>query len=143
MLAANRPGRPWGAGVRERTDAKREDCGMNNGTRLAALTFAGLLLSSVAWAGPKVVSGPGADPECFKPWSDKTKFLQWEKRPGPYKIALANGFVGNTWRIQMIKTAKAFAEEPDIKNTSRSSRSSPPAPTPRRSSARSRTSSIR
>src|SRR5579872_2935795 len=88
---------------------------MNNGTRLAALTFAGLLLSSVAWAGPKVVSGPGADPECFKPWSDKTKFLQWEKRPGPYKIALANGFVGNTWRIQMIKTAKAFAEEPDIK----------------------------
>jgi ribose transport system substrate-binding protein len=83
--------------------------------RIFGLTLAGLLMSSVAWAGPKVVSGPGANPECFKPWSDKTKFLQWEKKPGPYKIALANGFVGNTWRIQMIKTAKAFAEQPGIK----------------------------
>ncbi|HEY6518390.1 MAG TPA: sugar ABC transporter substrate-binding protein [Roseiarcus sp.] len=82
---------------------------------LTALTLAGFLMSSAAWAGPKVVSGPGVNPQCFKPWSDTTKFLQWEKRPGPYKIALANGFVGNTWRIQMIKTAKAFAEEPDIK----------------------------
>ena len=88
---------------------------MKNVSRLAALTFAGVLMSSVAWAGPKVVSGPGADPQCFKPWSDKTKFLQWEKKPGPYKIALANGFVGNIWRIQMIKTAKAFAEQPGIK----------------------------
>ena len=26
-----------------------------------------------------------------------------------------NGFVGNTWRIQMIQTAKAFAETPGIK----------------------------
>ena len=76
----------------------------------------GLLLSSVrALAGPKVVSGPGADPECFKPWSEKTKFFQWAKKPGPYRIALVNGFVGNTWRIQMVKTAKAFAEQPGIK----------------------------
>ena len=52
---------------------------------------------------------------CFKPWSEKTKYFQWEKKPGPYRIALVNGFVGNTWRIQMIKTAKAFAEQPDIK----------------------------
>jgi ribose transport system substrate-binding protein len=27
---------------------------------------------------------------------------------------MANGFVGNTWRIQMIKTLKAYAEQPDI-----------------------------
>ncbi len=88
---------------------------MNNVGRLAAATLAGLLLSSAAWAGPKIVSGPGANPECFKPWSDKTKFFQWEKKPGPYRIALVNGFVGNTWRIQMVKTAKAFAEQPGIK----------------------------
>ena len=38
--------------------------------RLARLACAGLLLSSVsALAGPKIVSGPGADPACFKPWS--------------------------------------------------------------------------
>ena len=88
---------------------------MNRYGRVFSLALAGALMSSVAWAGPKTVSGPGANPECFKPWSDKTKFLQWEKKPGPYKIALANGFVGNTWRIQMIKTAKAFAEQPGIK----------------------------
>ena len=83
---------------------------------VSGLAIAGLLMSSVAtFAGPKIVSGPGANPECFKPWSDKTKFFQWEKKPGPYKIALVNGFVGNIWRIQMVKTAKAFAELPDVK----------------------------
>src|SRR4051812_18572988 len=84
--------------------------------RLTGLACAGLLLSSVsALAGPKVVSGPGADPACFKPWSSETKFFQWPKKAGPYKIALVNGFVGNTWRIQMVKTAKAFAAQPGIK----------------------------
>src|SRR5215831_8861909 len=84
--------------------------------QLAGLACASLLLSAAdAWAGPKIVSGPGADPACFKPWSSQTKFFQWAKKPGPYKIALVNGFVGNTWRIQMVKTAKAFAEQPGIK----------------------------
>jgi ribose transport system substrate-binding protein len=83
---------------------------------ITGLALASLLMSSVAvFAGPKIVSGPGANPECFKPWSDKTKFFQWDKKPGPYKIALVNGFVGNIWRIQMVKTAKAFAELPGIK----------------------------
>ncbi|MGH6960463.1 MAG: sugar ABC transporter substrate-binding protein [Dongiaceae bacterium] len=68
-----------------------------------------------ATAGPQVVEGPGALPECFKPYAADTKYFQFAKKPGPYRIALANGFVGNTWRIQMIKTAKAFAEQPDIK----------------------------
>lgn len=81
-----------------------------------AAVLAGLLLSTtVALAGPKVVNGPGANAECFKPWSAQTKFMQWEKKPGPYRIAVVNGFVGNTWRIQMIKTAKAFAEQAGIK----------------------------
>ncbi len=72
------------------------------------------LMAQFASAGPQVVSGPGADPECFAPWSADTKYLQWEAQQGPYKIAIVNGFVGNTWRIQMIKTAKAFAEDPAI-----------------------------
>ena len=41
--------------------------------------------------------------------------MQWDKKPGPYRIAVVNGFVGNTWRIQMIQTAKAYAEQPGIK----------------------------
>ncbi len=74
------------------------------------------LSTQLALAGPAVVSGPGADPACFAPWAEDTKYLQWEAKPGPYKIAIVNGFVGNTWRIQMIKTAKAFAEDPAIKD---------------------------
>ena len=83
---------------------------------LGGAALAGLLCSTaVAMAGPKIVAGPGANPGCFKPWDDKTKFFQWDKKPGPYRIAVVNGFVGNTWRIQMIKTAKAFAEQAGIK----------------------------
>jgi len=65
--------------------------------------------------GPNVVAGPGADADCFKPWGKDVKYYQWKKKSGPYRIALANGFIGNTWRIQMIKTAKAFAEQPGVK----------------------------
>jgi ribose transport system substrate-binding protein len=93
---------------------------------MAALFYRRVLLAGVAGAfcaassaafaaGLKVVSGPAADPKCFVPWSDNTKFFQGEKKPGPYRIALANGFIANTWRIQMIKTAKAYAELPEVK----------------------------
>jgi ribose transport system substrate-binding protein len=73
-------------------------------------------LATGVLAGPNVVSGPGAEPTCFAPWSADTKYFQWDAKPGPYKIAIVNGFVGNTWRIQMIKTAKAYAEDPAIKD---------------------------
>src|SRR5580693_2986962 len=65
-------------------------------------------------AGPEVVAGPSAEPNCFVPWTDKTKFFKFAAKKGPYCIALANGFIANTWRIQMIQTAKAFAAQPDI-----------------------------
>jgi len=74
-----------------------------------------LLLNSSAIAEPEVVSGPSAEPECFVPWSADTKFLKFPKKDGPYRIALANGYIANTWRIQMIQTAKAYAEQPDVK----------------------------
>lgn len=88
-----------------------------NALRIASAALAGLLVStSFSFAGPNVVSGPGADPTCFAPWNAETKYFQWEAKPGPYRIAVVNGYVGNTWRIQMIKTAKAFAEDPAIKD---------------------------
>ncbi|HYM30034.1 MAG TPA: sugar ABC transporter substrate-binding protein [Candidatus Cybelea sp.] len=71
--------------------------------------------NATALADPKVVAGPGVLPGCFKPFTEKTKYFQWPKKQGPFRIAVANGFVGNTWRIQMIKTAKAFAEQADVK----------------------------
>jgi ribose transport system substrate-binding protein len=64
--------------------------------------------------GPSVVPGPGYLPECFKPWSDKTKFFRWPERKPPFRVALVNGYVGNAWRIQMVKTAKAFAKDEAI-----------------------------
>jgi ribose transport system substrate-binding protein len=83
---------------------------------LAAAVGAAMLASAGAQAaGPKISGGPGALPECFLPAAKDTKFFQWPAKPGPYRIALANGFVGNTWRIQMIKTAKAYAELPEVK----------------------------
>src|SRR5690349_2444187 len=84
-------------------------------TLLAAASVAAFIASAPVAKAQEVVSGPAADPQCFKPWTDKTKFFQWPKKEGPYRIALANGFIGNTWRIQMIQTAKAYAEQPDVK----------------------------
>ena len=44
---------------------------------LGALVAAGLSLSVTARAaGPEVVAGPAADPNCFAPWTDKTKFFK-------------------------------------------------------------------
>ncbi|WP_263770018.1 substrate-binding domain-containing protein [Propionivibrio soli] len=76
---------------------------------------AAVFASPSAWADPKVVPGPGFDATCFQPWSAQTKHFQWEKKSGPYRIALVNGYVGNLWRIQMVKTAKAIAEKPGFK----------------------------
>lgn len=76
----------------------------------AALT----LMSTAAMAQPEVVAGPAADPECLAPWSADTKFLKYPKKDGPYRVALANGYIANTWRIQMIQTAKAYAAQPDV-----------------------------
>jgi ribose transport system substrate-binding protein len=88
-------------------------------TKIKALALASVgllaLSSAVLAAGPEVVQGPGAMPECFAPFKQDTKYFQWPKKEGPYRIALANGFVGNTWRIQMIKTLKAYVEQPDVK----------------------------
>ncbi|MGH6942922.1 MAG: sugar ABC transporter substrate-binding protein [Geminicoccaceae bacterium] len=84
--------------------------------RLWALASVGVLTlgSAALAAGPEVVQGPGAMPKCFAPFTQDTKYFQWPKKDGPYRIALANGFVGNTWRIQMIKTLKAYADQPDV-----------------------------
>jgi ribose transport system substrate-binding protein len=64
--------------------------------------------------GPQIVAGPSADANCYVPWSADTKYFQYTAKPGPYRIALANGFIANTWRIQMIKTAKAYAAQPEV-----------------------------
>jgi len=73
-----------------------------------------LLHSTAMAAGPEIVAGPSGNPECFVPWTQDTKFFQFPKKEGPYRIALANGYIANTWRIQMVQTAKAYAAQPDV-----------------------------
>jgi ribose transport system substrate-binding protein len=83
-------------------------------TGAAALALACGVSQTALAAGPEIVSGPAADAQCFVPWTDQTKFFQYPAKPGPYRIALANGFIANLWRIQMIKTAKAYVAQPDV-----------------------------
>ncbi|MGO1075884.1 sugar ABC transporter substrate-binding protein [Inquilinus sp. CA228] len=80
----------------------------------AAVILSTTALTALAVAAPKTVDGPGYLPGCFAPWAKDTKFFKWDARPGPYRIALVNGFVGNIWRIQMIQTAKAYAALPEV-----------------------------
>ena len=82
---------------------------------LGAIVAAGMSFGVAARAaGPEVVAGPSADPNCYVPWTDKTKFFKYPAKKGPYRVALANGYIANTWRIQMIQTAKAYAAQPDV-----------------------------
>jgi ribose transport system substrate-binding protein len=79
-----------------------------------AVAFGAFAGGASAQETPRVVQGPGAMPQCFAPSPTNNRFFQWPAHQGPFRIALVNGFVGNTWRIQMIRTAKAFAEQADI-----------------------------
>ncbi len=83
--------------------------------RTWAVVVSALLAAGVATAAPpKVVTLPNSDPQCFAPWASDTKLFQYPAKKGPYRIALANGYIANTWRIQMIKTAKAYAAQPEV-----------------------------
>src|SRR5450631_948909 len=82
---------------------------------LGAVLAGGMTCCAAAQAaGPEVVAGPSAEPQCFVPWTPKTKFFKYPAKKGPFRIALANGYIANTWRIQMIQTAKAYAAQPEV-----------------------------
>ena len=63
---------------------------------------------------PKSYPAPPPTPECMVPWAADTQFFKFPKKDGPYRVALANGYIANTWRIQMIQTAKAYAAQPEV-----------------------------
>ncbi len=84
-----------------------------------ATGFGAALLMSCAWGataladGPQTVAGPASDAKCYVPAAADTKFFQYPAKKGPFRVALANGYIANTWRIQMVHTAKAYAAQPD------------------------------
>lgn len=88
--------------------ARRHLAGFCVSAAILAASTAGAL------AEPEIVAGPATNPECMTPWAADTQFFQFPKKEGPYRIALANGYIANTWRIQMIQTAKAYAAQPDV-----------------------------
>jgi ribose transport system substrate-binding protein len=77
-------------------------------------TGALLLSTAFAYAEPEIVPGPASDPECHVPWAEDTQFFKFPAKEGPFRVALANGYIANTWRIQMIQTAKAYAALPEV-----------------------------
>ena len=81
---------------------------------ISTLVLAGFFTGSVV-AGPQERGGPGVDPACFAPRDASVKYLQYPAKTGRLRLALVNGYVGNTWRIQMVQTAKAYVEQPDVK----------------------------
>ena len=83
--------------------------------RALLASVAGIVMSGITAAyAVETVSGPATQADCMAPWSSDTKFYQYTKKDGPFRIALANGYIANTWRIQMIQTAKAYAAQPDV-----------------------------
>jgi ribose transport system substrate-binding protein len=72
------------------------------------------LFCGAAYAAPQVVAGPATDAKCMAPWASDTQFFQYKKKAGPYRIAFANGYIANTWRIQMVQTAKAYVKQPEV-----------------------------
>ena len=52
---------------------------------------------------------------CIVPWASDTKMISRAAKPGPYKIALSNSYIGNTWRTEMVQIAKAYTERPEVK----------------------------
>jgi ribose transport system substrate-binding protein len=53
--------------------------------------------------------------KCYQPFGD-VETVQYDKvGDGGFNIALSNSYIGNVWRTQMIKMAKAYTELPEIK----------------------------
>lgn len=79
------------------------------GAGVAGACLPGALLQSASAAAQ-------LDPKtCFVPWSANTQTFTWKHKKPPYRVALANSFVGNDWRTEMIKVARAYAQLPEVK----------------------------
>ena len=83
---------------------------------LAATTRCRVLAGRLGCTGRRRRSfrGRRTKPKCYVPWTADTKFFKFPAKKGPFRVALANGYIANTWRIQMIQTAKAYAAQPEV-----------------------------
>lgn len=51
---------------------------------------------------------------CFAPAASGTPMVKWKSKSPPYRIAVSNSYIGNSWRTEMMKIAKAYVNKPDL-----------------------------
>lgn len=83
--------------------------------KLLAMPFTAGIAAMLVLGAPAQAADQTYRPECFTPSPKNTKFIEYKKKAGPYRIAFVNGYAGNDWRATAIKSAKAWAARPDNK----------------------------
>src|SRR5690349_15262340 len=87
---------------------------MKRSTLLSLLLVLSLLLIVAPVVAQDATEEPAAevayDPEaCFQAAPSNDSMVSYPAREPPYTIGLANSFIGNAWRTQMIQMAQAWA----------------------------------
>ncbi len=82
----------------------------SDGHAVVSAAVAVVLMCSM---GTALAAKPNPNPQCLRPWDASTKTLSYPEKKGPYRVALANGYAGNDWRIQMIQSLKAWSKKPE------------------------------
>ncbi|MCQ8240396.1 sugar ABC transporter substrate-binding protein [Rhizosaccharibacter radicis] len=96
--------------------ANRSDSRTTARRRLQAGLSAAVLATGLLTLAPGIARAQDAsDAQCFRPGGGTTATVQIPAKKAPYRIAFANGFIGNAWRVQMLQTLKAYAEQPAVK----------------------------
>lgn len=74
-----------------------------------------LALIGAAWAMSWEVARADETylPACYKPAPTAKSVIRFPSRPGPFRVALVNGYTGVPWRTQMIQQSKAWAARPE------------------------------
>ena len=72
-----------------------------------------LLGSGIALAIGVPASAEGYNKQCLAAAEGVSKTISVPAHKAPFRLALVNGFVGNSWRIQMIQSLKTWADQPE------------------------------
>jgi ribose transport system substrate-binding protein len=102
-------------GNRQNKPDDGETRSMTSAASLASRQRSRLLALALGLAVAGGAAAQAADnAQCFRPEKSDTATVQIPAKKGPYRIAFANGFIGNAWRVQMLQTLKAYAAQPAI-----------------------------
>jgi ribose transport system substrate-binding protein len=88
---------------------------MGAGAATRGMTVGGRRFASAALQDATPGTSQFDPAACYQPFGD-AETVQYEKvGDGGFNIGLSNSYIGNVWRTQMIKMAKAYTELPEIK----------------------------